>query len=1355
MHSSAGTGAYQHIEVAEPRVMLSASPTGGAAWLNDDAPATPLDLRVNMSSEMPLATMQVDAAYESWKNEKFTIDSYALDEITFESGSDISIQDEAMHNLINLDDVYANTSYRGTGYSVAVLDTGVDYTHAALGGGWGNRVIAGYDFVNNDSDPMDDQGHGTHVAGIIGGYDETNGGIANDVNIIALKVLDANGSGSFGDVEEALQWVADNQETYNIVAVNMSLGAGNYSTNPYTFMEDELSTLIGQGVFIAAATGNDFYSLSSAQGLGYPAISDQTVSVGAVWDGSYGGITWGSGARDITTGADRITSFTQRNSSMDILAPGALITAAGLGGGFVSMGGTSMATPVIAGAAALLHEAAQDNGKSNLANQTSLLQLMQDTGVDINDGDDEDDNVTNTNLNFKRLDLYAAIQELITPQAAPVDFLTITDGIAEITGTAGDDTFVISFSGTDMNVTRNDVSTTIDTTAVTEINLSGDAGTDSLTYTGRSVVDSFKMWQNRLQHTLTDLVFDSDTLESIILNGGGGADTALMYDTVGNDTLAMTANAVQMTGTGYSNTINGINTVTAYSNNGGTDSVTFTDTVAGDYFVSKYNQAYMTTGDYRNTAVNFESGIATSSNGGSDRAWFYDSTGNDTLTMAGSTVNMTGTNFNNTANNFYRVDAYGDNGGTDTATFTDTSGNDRYYGDITYSYMSGTGYYNRVNNFDTVTVNATTGGTDRADFYGTDADESFTATGQAATLTGNGVTINLNGFDLVAANMTYGSGTDDATFNDIATKDYFKTYSDVSFMYGSGYENYAYGFDSVSGNSSNGGNDQVYMIDSSGDDTLTLSPNSATMTGTGFSNSATGFYRIDTYSNQGGTDTATFNDSSGDDQARAYPTRAYMIGSGYVNYIRDYEEVIFQSSNGGFDKAYFYDSTEADTFTASPTAASMLGTGYNNSGTGFDWYIGYAVYGGTDQANHYDSAGNDTYSAYTDKTIMTGTGYKIYTFGFENTDGYATAGGTGDRAYLYDSSGDDTYTSTLATTSLTGTGFDMAAHGFDRVDGIAESGGTDTANIYDTDGNDNMYLRDDYSALLATGFSSYAYGFDRVNAYADNGGTDRARYYDSAGDDTYTSDQTEANMIGTGFANYSYGFDIYIVNGDSGGDDTANLDDSTGDDTVTVGISQTTFSGNGITTQVNNFETVNVTATNGGTDSATITGSDTADDSVSWGDSNINFSTSTFAATASGFETIDALDIGLAGFSLNDTSATETFTLYSDRVIKDNGTNILTIWSSTNVTINVTNGGNDVFNIYDTNLQDRAELDNTIVYMVYENSQPKWKRITGSNIDTVNLYASNSGVDTANQNTPTLSYTVNYFGGWVEYDDFT
>src|SRR5205807_3241141 len=181
--------------------------------------------------------------------------------------------------LIGLDRSFAGYPYRGDGYTVAVIDTGIDYTHAALGGGWGKRVVAGWDFVNNDADPIDDNGHGTHVAGIIGSSDATYTGIAPNVHFVALKVLDASGSGSFGAVEDALQWVIDHRAQFNIVAVNLSLGSGDYTSNPYTFLDTDLSSLTQQGVFIAVASGNNFYSFNSQQGLAYPAVDPYAVSV--------------------------------------------------------------------------------------------------------------------------------------------------------------------------------------------------------------------------------------------------------------------------------------------------------------------------------------------------------------------------------------------------------------------------------------------------------------------------------------------------------------------------------------------------------------------------------------------------------------------------------------------------------------------------------------------------------------------------------------------------------------------------------------------------------------------------------------------------------------------------------------------------------------------------------------------------------------------------------------------------------------------------------------------------------------------------------------------------------------------
>lgn len=363
--------------------------------------------------------------HSEWQAERFHIDDVAVANDVTASASAGQPVNQSFGSLIGLDRAFANYGYRGQGYSVAVIDTGIDYRHPDLGGGWGRRVVAGYDFVNNDNDPLDDNGHGTHVAGIIGSSSATYSGVAPNVNLIALKVLDSAGSGSFGDVEAALQWVVQHRSQYNIVAVNMSLGAGNYTSNPYGYLEDEFGALRAHGIFVAVASGNSFYSYSSQIGLAYPAVSPAVVSVGAVWAKDFGPVNWMSGARDFTTGPDRVTSFSQRSSGLDLVAPGALITSTYLNGAYQSMAGTSMAAPVVAGVAALLHQALDAQGST--ANQDTILQLLQSSGVSVVDGDNENDNVGNSGLSFRRLDVAAALDRIPAGDGSTPVFTAVPD----------------------------------------------------------------------------------------------------------------------------------------------------------------------------------------------------------------------------------------------------------------------------------------------------------------------------------------------------------------------------------------------------------------------------------------------------------------------------------------------------------------------------------------------------------------------------------------------------------------------------------------------------------------------------------------------------------------------------------------------------------------------------------------------------------------------------------------------------------------------------------------------------------------------------------------------------------------
>src|SRR5258706_2812495 len=259
----------------------------------------------------------------------------------------------------------------GKGQAVAILDTGVDYNHPALGGGWGRTVIGGYDFVSNDSDPMDQTGHGTMVAGMIAARAFTYGGfryrgIAPGAKIVALRIEDNSDYLPDSRIEAALRWVINHRKQYNITAVNMSLGDGDYEHKftraPYG---DELATLKKMGVFITAASGNDGIS---TPGINYPAADPSVVGVGSV------------------NGSDMISSFTSRAGDLDLLAPGDGIVAPSEEGGrpvYMRGSGTSYAAPVVAGAAMLLHQA---NPKLS---ESQILAILRSTASKNWDGDTE------------------------------------------------------------------------------------------------------------------------------------------------------------------------------------------------------------------------------------------------------------------------------------------------------------------------------------------------------------------------------------------------------------------------------------------------------------------------------------------------------------------------------------------------------------------------------------------------------------------------------------------------------------------------------------------------------------------------------------------------------------------------------------------------------------------------------------------------------------------------------------------------------------------------------------------------------------------------------------------------------
>lgn len=434
--------------------------------------ATPIEPAAARLSELEITTTASDAPIfrQGWEK----------------PGNPVLGQTPQSTPLINLDDFRADSRFAGidgSGGSIVILDTGIDLNHPAFGpdannDGVSDRIVYQYDYVNNDNNASDGNGHGSNVASIAASSFSSYVGMAPAANVIALKVLSDSGSGSFSYVESALQWVAANAATYNIVSVNMSLGdGGNSNTAAGLYgVGDELQALANLGVIVVSAAGNDYYSYQT-QGHSYPASDPNSFSVGAVWDGNNGSVSWASGARDYTTGADRLTSFSQRSSSqVDFFAPGAFITGANQSGGSVSYGGTSQASPHIAGIASLAQELAQQTLGRKLT-PTEFRNVVRNSANSVFDGDDEDDNVTNTQVSYRRVNVQT-MGEAILAMASPPE-IQILDGATDLVSGSG----VIDF-GTTLFGASVDKTFTINNTGTSALSLSSPAFTGPFSLVG-------------------------------------------------------------------------------------------------------------------------------------------------------------------------------------------------------------------------------------------------------------------------------------------------------------------------------------------------------------------------------------------------------------------------------------------------------------------------------------------------------------------------------------------------------------------------------------------------------------------------------------------------------------------------------------------------------------------------------------------------------------------------------------------------------------------------------------------------------------------------------------------------------
>lgn len=320
---------------------------------------------------------------------------------TVEADITVYAIDTEMDNTWGVKRIGAGTVHSGgnlgTGAKVAVIDTGVDYNHLDLAANY----AGGYDFVNKDSNPIDDHGHGTHVAGTVAALKNGDGvvGVAPEAAIYALKVLAADGSGKYSDVIAAVEWSVDN----GIQVTNNSYGS---SGDPGTLVKAAFDKAYAAGVLHVAAAGNSGNPPGKGDNVIYPARWASVIAVAA------------------TDQSDKRANWSSTGPDVELAAPGVNIKSTLLGGDYGNMSGTSMASPHVAGTAALIIA-------TGITKNTDVRQKLADTADDLGTAGRDPHygyGLVNAAKAAPAPIATGAIQGTVTDGANPIADVSVTDG---------------------------------------------------------------------------------------------------------------------------------------------------------------------------------------------------------------------------------------------------------------------------------------------------------------------------------------------------------------------------------------------------------------------------------------------------------------------------------------------------------------------------------------------------------------------------------------------------------------------------------------------------------------------------------------------------------------------------------------------------------------------------------------------------------------------------------------------------------------------------------------------------------------------------------------------------------------
>ncbi len=290
----------------------------------------------------------------------------------------------------------ANFSFTGTGQSVCIVDTGIDYTHSAFGSCskgeflTGRCRVSGYNIAEDNADPLDQHGHGTHVAGIVASNYTNYLGVAPGAGVVAVKVFPGSSSATNeSNVIAGIDWCVSNAANFSISVISLSIGDGTINSNycDSSSLAIAVNSAVDAGLLVVAASGNSY----NANGISSPACASKAVSVGA------------------TTKIDTIPSYSNSAAILDVLAPGSSITSTSLNNNIATLSGTSMSAPHAAGAAIIINQYFKEVHQQNLT--PADLEARLKRGISLQD--------SRNGLVFPRIDLIQAIKPVISVISPP------------------------------------------------------------------------------------------------------------------------------------------------------------------------------------------------------------------------------------------------------------------------------------------------------------------------------------------------------------------------------------------------------------------------------------------------------------------------------------------------------------------------------------------------------------------------------------------------------------------------------------------------------------------------------------------------------------------------------------------------------------------------------------------------------------------------------------------------------------------------------------------------------------------------------------------------------------------------